>query len=114
MKRVKIYGMCLERLSHLIGKAKTRLNGNGYWTRVILESYNTGDLNDIVYILELCDIEAHTQRALRKELDYLAFALSEETGEMLSFDYCEGGHLGLYLTVGEGAVCAEELVGAYA
>jgi hypothetical protein len=114
MKRMKIYGICLERLSHLISRAKTKLIGNGHWAGVILESYNTGDLDDIVYILDLCDIEEHTQRGLQKELAYVASALSEATGETLSFDYCDAGHLGLYLTVVDGAVCTEELVGAYA
>jgi hypothetical protein len=114
MKQMRIYGICLERLSHLIRKARTRLTGKGHWSWVILESYNTGDLDDIVYILELCDIEEHTQRGLRKELAYLASVLSEATGETLSFGYCEKGHLGLYLTVGNEAACTQELVSACA
>lgn len=108
MQRARIYGICLERLSVLIGKAKARLTGEGHWARVILESYHTGDIDDIVYILELDDIEERTQRGLRKEIDYLTSTLSEASGEMLSFDYCEAGYLGLYLTVGDGTACVEE------
>ncbi|MGE5239277.1 MAG: hypothetical protein ACM3ON_10775 [Chloroflexota bacterium] len=112
---MKLYGICLERLSHLVRKAKKRLDGHGHWAWVILESYNTGNLDDIVDILEIEDIiEERTQKGLRKELAYLASALSEVTGETLSFEYCEAGHLGLYLTVADGEVCTEELVGAYA
>ncbi len=114
-KRVKLYGVCLERLSHLIRMAKTRLNGHGHWAWVILESYNTGNLDDIVDILEIEDIvEERTHKGLLKELAYLASALSEATGETLSFEYCEAGHLGLYLTVADGEVYTEELVGAFA
>ncbi len=112
MRRVKIYGICLERLADLISKAKERLNGNGYGNRVLLESYRTGDINDLVYILELFDLDEQTQKGLREELDRLAYAISVLTHEILTFGYTEEGHLGLYLTVTIRAPHSEELVGA--
>lgn len=113
MQQAKIYGVCLERVSELIGKAKKRLNGCIHGSRVLLESYHTCDLDDIIYILELYDIEEHTQGGLRKELEYVASAISDVTGETLTFGYTETGHLGLYLRAGQRTARAEEFAGVF-
>lgn len=97
MKNSKIYGICLDRLSELIGKAKVRMNGSRQDRQVLLESYNTGNVNDIVYILDLYDLEEHTYTGLIKELEFVASSISEVMRETLTFGYCESGHLGLYL-----------------
>lgn len=95
----KIYGICLERVGQLITKAKQRLNGSSQKGRVLLESYCTGDINDIVYILVLYDLKERTPEGLRKELEQVASTLSRIAHEDLSFGYTEEGHLGLYLTL---------------
>src|SRR5271169_2187485 len=52
---IKIYGLCLERLKHHIKNAKNRVKAGTYSSpdQLLLESYNAGDLEDIVDILEL-------------------------------------------------------------
>ena len=99
MDGVKIYGLCLERLKHQIKLAKKRLEGNphgsGYF---LLESYNTGHLDDIVDILELYDLEDKTPELLREKLDDLAYTVSTLLCHTLIFDYTAEGHLGLYLS----------------
>ena len=100
MDGVKIYGLCLERLKHQIALAKKRLEGNtrgaGYF---LLESYNTGIIDDIVDILELYDLEDKTTELLREKLDDLACTVSILLGHTLIFDYTVEGHLGLYLAL---------------
>jgi uncharacterized protein (AIM24 family) len=98
---LKIYGLCLQRLNHQIGIAKGRVNspaleGTG---EVLLESYETGAVEEIIDILELYDVEAQTLEAVREKLDDLACTVSVLTGERLFFDYTGEGHLGLYLTL---------------
>lgn len=111
MLRMKIYGICLERVGQLITKAKERLNGSSHEGPVLLESYCTGDINEIVYTLVLYDLQERTQEGLTKELEKVASKLSRLSREKLSFGYTEEGHLGLYLTVTQG-VRAEGLVAA--
>ncbi len=57
MEKTKIYGLCLERMKYQKVHARQRVNGacqhNGL---VLLESYNTSDIEDIIDILELYDI----------------------------------------------------------
>ncbi|HET6515891.1 MAG TPA: hypothetical protein VFG09_12080 [Thermodesulfovibrionales bacterium] len=98
---VKIYGLCLIRLRHQIDRAKAQglsqgLQGEG---RILLESYNSGAIEDIIDILELYDVEEQTVRAVREKLDDLAYTVSVLTGEELSFDFSDEGHLGLYLAL---------------
>ncbi|HXX57133.1 MAG TPA: hypothetical protein VEI96_03970 [Thermodesulfovibrionales bacterium] len=107
---VKIYGLCLERLRHQIRKAKERLPLGRYPDRILLESYNTGDLEDIVDILELYDLEERTLMSLREKLGDLAYTVSVLSGETLTFGFDEEGHLGLYLAVQEGAFIPQDLV----
>lgn len=102
MIRGKVNGVCLQRVAQLISKAKERLNGNIYQGQVLLESYCTGDVEDIVHILVLYHLRERTREGLAKELEKLAFALSRIAHEELSFGYCESGNLGLYLTITDG------------
>lgn len=100
MEAAKIYGLCLERITHQIINAKRRVNGekqgNG---QVLLESYNTGDIEDIIDILELYDIETRTNEGLKEKLEDLAYTVSAFMREVLFFDYTEEGHMGLYLSL---------------
>jgi len=103
MKDAKIYGLCLERLKHQIGNARLRPSGAlpRYPARVLLESYCTGDMEEIIDILELYDIELHTPRHLREKLEDLSYTASLLLRETLRFAYTDEGHLGLYLTFQE-------------
>ncbi len=100
---VKIYGLCLERLKHQIKNARSRLKAETYplTEEVLLESYNTGDLEDIIDILELYDLEERTLKSLREKLDDLAYTVSVLIGETVAFGFDEDGHLGLYLAIQE-------------
>jgi len=100
MEAAKIYGLCLERIAHQIRIAKQRINGgHAHNGRLLLESYNTGDIADIIDILELYDIEARTNEGLKERLEDLAYTVSELMREVLFFDYTEEGHMGLYLSL---------------
>ncbi len=100
MDGVKIYGLCLERLKHQIALAIKRLEGSAHGSRYfLLESYNTGDLDDIVDILELYDLKDKTPELLREKLHDLAYTVSTLLRHTLIFDYTEEGHLGLYLSL---------------
>ncbi len=116
MEDVKIYGVCLVRLAHQISIAKDRVagNGNGSEDRVLLESYCTGDIDEIVDILELYDLEERTDTALREKLQELAYTVSLLARSTISFDYTEEGHLGLYLVVEDAARRESEPVLAHA
>ena len=96
---IKIYGLCLERLKGQIRKARSREAAETRPAQVILESYNTGDLEEIVDILELYDLEEKTPESLKEKLADLAYTVSVLTGEALSFSYDEDGHLALCLLI---------------
>lgn len=97
---LKIYGLCLQRLNHQIGIAKGRVNTTpDRANEVLLESYETGAVEEIIDILELYDVEAQTFEAVQEKLDDLACTVSVLTGEKLFFDYTGEGHLGLYLAL---------------
>jgi len=97
----KIYGLCLQRLKYQINNARQRINGNGKRAGgFLLECYNTGDVDDIIDILELYDIEERTIEAVMNKLDDLAYTVSALTSELLSFGFTENGCLGLYLETG--------------
>lgn len=101
MEGSKIYGLCLERLKYQIDNARLRFGGarSRHAEPVLLESYNTGDREDIIDILELYDIEEHTQERLREKLEELSYTASILLRETLMFDYTDKGHLGLYLAI---------------
>jgi hypothetical protein len=110
MEGVKIYGLCLERLKHQITNAKKRVKDNADLCRdiVLLECYNTGEIDDIIDILELYDIEDRRAELLREKLEDLAYTVSELLRERLSFDYTSNGHLGLYLAVYEESAVVQQ------
>jgi len=98
MDEAKIYNVCLMRVKHQVTNARQRLNG---WIpaegRLILESYNTGDIEEIVDILELYDLIDRTQEGLLEKLDDLAYTVSVLVKDTIAFDFDERGNLGLYL-----------------
>jgi hypothetical protein len=100
MDEAKIYNICLQRVKFQITKARQRLNGSVPEDgRLILESYNTGDIADIIDILELYDLEANTQEGLSEKLDDLACTVSVLVKDKIFFDYDEKGDLGLFLAL---------------
>jgi len=96
MDDAKIYNVCLMRVKFQIVKAKER-HGDGSLPEggIILESYNTGDLEEIIDILELYDIEDRNPAGLAEKLEDLAYTVSVLVKEKVVFDYDEKGHLGL-------------------
>ena len=101
MDEAKIYNVCLQRVKFQITNAKQRLGDALSETRLILESYNTGDIAEIVDILELYDLEEHTREALTEKLDDLSYTVSVLVKDKISFDYDEKGNLGLYLLLSQ-------------
>lgn len=89
----KLYGVCLERLKHQIHKAGARVNGA---ERVVLESYNTGEADDIIDILEIYDIAESSMASVMEKLGELAEDVSLLERERVEFDFCEEGQLCLY------------------
>ncbi|MBF0541033.1 MAG: hypothetical protein HQK91_06250 [Nitrospirae bacterium] len=99
---VKIYGVCMERLDHQIKLAKARLASNPAAAKngiMVLESYNTGDMDDIIDILELYDLPDDTMDAVLNKLEEVAMSVSILARETINFDFCEKGYLCLYLKV---------------
>ena len=94
MDGVKVYGLCLERLKHQIETAKKRISTNH--NIIILECYNTDNIEDIIDILELYDIDEKTQECLDIKLEDLAYSASLLVQESIAFDYNDDGYLGLY------------------
>ncbi len=102
MNDAKIYNVCLQRVKFQITNAKQRLNGSiPPGGRLLLESYNTGDIFDIVDILELYDLDEQSPEGLAEKLDDLGYTVSVLVKEKLSFDYDAYGNLGLYLSIPE-------------
>lgn len=96
MLEAKIYGLCLERLRYQIKKAREKGSISGDY---LLEGYNTGEIDEIIDILELYDLEERSYHGLMQKLDDLAYTVSLLTQENLFFDFTEEGHLGLYLSL---------------
>ncbi len=102
MEEAKVYNVCLQRLKFQIAQAKKRLNGKALSDqRVNLESYNSGDIEDIIDILEIYDLEEKTMSGLRDKLDDLAYTVSLLVNEKVCFDYNDSGDLCLYLLIEE-------------
>ena len=102
METLSICGLCLERLKYQINNAKKRTSNNGSRSgagKILLESYNTGDPDDIVDILEIYHIKDRTLEGVQETLDELAYSASVLTRESLHFDFNEDGHLGLFLSI---------------
>lgn len=97
MDDAKIYNVCLMRVKFQITNAKQRLNNTFHSGGIILESYNTGDLEEIIDILELYDLDDRTPEGLSQKLEDLAYTVSVLVREKIVFDYDLKGNLGLYL-----------------
>lgn len=102
MDDAKIYGLCITRLKHQIEIARKAEQARGkdnhaFCQRILLESYMTAEMEEIIDILELYDIQEHTPKHLKQMLEDLAYTASLLTREDLSFGLTEKGHLGLYL-----------------
>lgn len=102
MTNAKIYGLCLERLRYQIENAKRKAKDSPHYSHnshnsVLLESYYTGELEDIIDILELYDLKERTFQNVLEKLDDLASTVSALTCKTLAFDFTHEGHLGLYL-----------------
>jgi len=100
MDDAKIYNICLMRVKFQITNAKQRLNGQfPSGGKFALESYNTGDIEDIIDILEIYDLEDRTREGLSKKLEDLAYTVSSLVREKILFDYDPRGNLGLYFAL---------------
>ncbi len=100
MDNAKIYNVCLERVKFQVSNARKKLNGGvPPGGRLILESYNSGDFDDIVDILEIYDIKERTEECLREKLDDLAYTVSVLVNERVCFDYNDKGNLCLCLVI---------------
>lgn len=101
--RIKIYGLCLDRLRHQIAslKQKTLEAAEVGEEVVLLESYNSGDVEDIIDILEIQDLRERNLNRLSEKLRELEYTLSALTGEAISFSFNDEGQLGLYLTLND-------------
>ncbi len=93
-KDMKLYGLCLERLSHQVENAKRRAgNPSGC---VVIEGYGTGDIEEIIEILELYDLPGRSRETLDKKLEELAEDASLFVkGGRVEFGYDESGNLEL-------------------
>jgi len=102
MDEGKIYNVCLQRVKFQITNAFQRLNNASPPSgRLILESYNTGDIEEIIDILEIYDLEDRTRAGLTDKLDDLAYTVSALVRTQIAFDYDEKGNLGLFLVIDE-------------
>jgi len=98
MDDAKIYNVCLQRVKFQITNAKQRPNSTfPSGGSVALESYNTGDIEDIIDILEIYDLDDRTREGLSEKLEDLAYTVSLLVKEKIVFDYDPKGNLGLYL-----------------
>jgi len=98
LENFKLYGVCVERLKHQLALARKRV-GDRAVDRVVLEGYQTGDIDEIIDILELYDIEEETPEALRGKLEDLAHDVSLFIKETIEFGYDDNGNLCLYWNV---------------
>lgn len=102
MDEGKIYNVCLQRVKFQITNAMRR---PGIYPppmgRLILESYTTGDIEEIIDILEIYDLEDRTRAGLAEKLDDLAYTVSALVRTQIAFDYDDKGNLGLFLVVDE-------------
>lgn len=102
METASICGLCLERLKYQIRNAKKRTDNSGGQTRpvkILLESYNTGDPDEIVDILEIYHVKDRTLDGVKETLAELAYSASVLTREALHFDFNDEGHFGLFLSI---------------
>jgi hypothetical protein len=94
----KLYGVCIERLRHQLAIARKSIKDRDV-EKVALEGYYTGDIDEIIDLLELYDIEEKTPEALQSKLEDLAHDFSLFTKETIEFGYDDNGELCLYWRV---------------
>lgn len=105
MDEVKVYGLCLGRLKHQLNIARKRCETSALQGNILLESYNTSDIHDLIDILDLYDIEDRNWDGLMDKLDDLAQTVSALMRETLMFAITDEGHLGLYLVTFDSVSC---------
>ncbi|MFC1769999.1 hypothetical protein ACFLZI_02980 [Nitrospirota bacterium] len=95
LKDFKLYGVCVERLKYQIKIAREQ--GRMCGKRVLLESYCTGDIEEITDILELYDLKDKTHEALMSMLSDLSDDVSLFLKDhRIGFDFNKEGELCLY------------------
>jgi hypothetical protein len=103
MEGFKIHNICLDKLTERIDEARigseVRSDKDG---RILLESYNTSDIDEIIRIIGISDLRDRTIEGLLEKLEDLSLTLSCFTQEDLIFAFSEQGDLGLYLSVTKG------------
>ena len=95
LKDFKLYNICVMRLRHQIEIAHKRGQVSG--GRIVLESYCTSDVEEIIDIHELYDIEDRTLEGVMKKLARVAGDASLFVKEKVEFDFNTEGELCLYL-----------------
>ena len=95
LKDFKLYNVCVMRLRHQIDIAQK--NGKITGGRALLESYCTGDLEEIIDIHELYDIEDRTLEGVMRKLEGIAKDAALFVKENIEFGFNAEGHLCLYL-----------------
>ncbi len=95
----KLYGLCIERLKHQIRLAEERVRRtpHSFDGRVVLEGYETSDVEEIVDLLELYDIGEKDRVSLINKLQELAENASLLVRREIEFDFDSNGNLCLYL-----------------
>jgi DNA primase large subunit len=96
----KVYGLCLDRLEFQIKNALTRINKeNSLYNPekgFVLESYCTGDIDEIIDLLEIYDVTDRDRETIIGKLSEIAYSTSLLLGETIRFDFSEEGFLNLY------------------
>lgn len=95
IKDFKLYNVCVVRLKHQIELARKNDKVSG--GRALLESYCTGDLEELIDIHELYDLEDRTLEGMMRKLDMVAKDAGLFVKEEVEFGFNEEGHLCLYL-----------------
>ena len=95
LENFKLYGVCVERLKHQLANARKRV-GDRVVDRVVLEGYQTGDIDEIIDLLEFYDIEEKTPEALQGKLEDLAHDVSLFVKEIIEYGYDDNGNLCMY------------------
>ncbi|RMG02224.1 MAG: hypothetical protein D6726_08020 [Nitrospirae bacterium] len=95
----KLYGLCIERLKHQIKLADKRRESAPmmYNGRMVLEGYETSDIDEIVDLLELYDLKERRLESLMEKLEEIAENASLLVRRKIGFGFDEAGHLCLYL-----------------
>jgi hypothetical protein len=105
MNEVKVYGLCLGRLKHQLNIARKRCETLALQGNILLESYNTSDIDELIDILDLYDIEDRNWDGLTDKLDDLAQTVSALMRQTLMFAITDEGHLGFYFVTGGSVSC---------